>query len=152
MKTPSHLPDPLLQSLTEEAAYLPLEAAAEARRTHELRREQKQRLALIVTALCCGLYALKMVPSRDANRISAAAQAPAAVSVDPVRQAQPPRAVPPATHWIVRTEEQARQEPLPLPEGLTHEQENVLIAARGLPLLLVRDSSGKVARIHVIER
>ena len=53
---------------------------------------------------------------------------------------------------IVRTEEQARNEPLPLPDGLTEDQANVVKAARGLPLLLVRDSFGKVERIHVIAR
>ncbi len=40
----------------------------------------------------------------------------------------------------------------PLPEGLTEEQESVVKAASGLPLLLVRDTAGNVVRIHAIER
>lgn len=52
----------------------------------------------------------------------------------------------------IRTMEQARKESLPMPDGITQDQAKVLIAARGLPLLLVRDRAGKVARIHVIER
>jgi len=52
----------------------------------------------------------------------------------------------------VQTEEETMRDPLPLPEGLDKEQQELFKAARGLPLLLVRDSSGKVTRIHVIER
>lgn len=52
----------------------------------------------------------------------------------------------------VQTEKEAMRNPLPLPEGLDHEQQELFKAARGLPLLLLRDSAGKVLRIHVIER
>ena len=52
----------------------------------------------------------------------------------------------------VQTEEETMRNPLPLPDGLDKEQQELFKAARGLPLLLVRDSSGKVTRIHVIER
>ncbi len=39
-----------------------------------------------------------------------------------------------------------------IPHGATEEQKDLLQAARGLPLLLVMDRSGKLTRIHVIER
>jgi hypothetical protein len=52
----------------------------------------------------------------------------------------------------MQTEDEAMNNPLPLPEGLDEEQQELFKAARGLPLLLVRDSAGKVLRIHVIER
>lgn len=61
-----------------------------------------------------------------------------------------PAALEPSNYVKVQTEEQAENNPLP--PGLSAEQENLLKAARGLPLLLVRDSTGKVTRIHVIER
>jgi hypothetical protein len=55
-------------------------------------------------------------------------------------------------HVIMRTEEQARHEPLPLPDGLSSDQAKVVLAAQGLQLVLVRNSAGKVVRIHFIER
>lgn len=141
MNPPSHPPDPLLRSLTDEASHLPRLAAAEARRALTLRRQQTRWAAatLILTGLVStGLVCLQRIP-RDTPPASVAEQ-PALAPTSP-----------PAP-LIVRTEEQARHEPLPLPHGLNPDQESVLTAARGLPLLLVRDQTGKVTRIHVIER
>ena len=59
--------------------------------------------------------------------------------------------VPPSRDFVkVQTQDEAMNDPLP--DGLDQEQQELFKAARGLPLLLVRDGSGKVARIHVIER
>jgi hypothetical protein len=44
------------------------------------------------------------------------------------------------------------QEEGKLPTGLDKEQQELVKAAGSLPLLLVREGSGKVTRIHVIER
>jgi hypothetical protein len=52
----------------------------------------------------------------------------------------------------VQTVEEAVTSPLPLPAGTTEEQRALLESARGLPLLLVMDSSGKPKRIVVVER
>ncbi len=43
-------------------------------------------------------------------------------------------------------------QPLPTPPGASQEQKDLLEAARGLPLVLVMDDSGMLARIHVVER
>jgi hypothetical protein len=136
MKTPSDPSDPLLQSLAEETADLPLRAAAEARRACTQRLQHRRQFAVAITVLVCGFCVWQMVSHRD----SIAKQNIATSSTQPRAQ------------LITRTEEQARNQPLPMPEGLTKDQENVVKAARGLPLLLVRDSSGKVARIHFFER
>jgi hypothetical protein len=139
MKTPADPNDPLLRSLAEEACDLPLKAAGEARRTRAIRMKQRRQVTLSMTVLMCGLCAWQIYAPRDKGReliaIHTSPEAPMNV----------------AKHVIVRTEEQARNEPLPLPDGLSADQTKVVLAAQGLPLLLIRDSSGKVARIHVIE-
>lgn len=147
MRTPFDPTDPLLQSLTEEAADLPRKAAGEARRTRELGRRRRRQIVMTATALFCGMCAWQVIQPMNTGRESIGMQE---LPDAPLKTAHPSRE--PDNHLIVRTEEQARNEPLPLPEGLTREQENVVKAARGLPLVLVRDNTGKVSRIHVIER
>lgn len=143
MKTPFNYDEPLLRSLTEEAADLPLKAAAEARRTRAARIRQRHQIAFAIVVLFCGLCAWRIQAPRDTGREFLTIQ-------------DPPDAVPsysqPNLQVIVRTEEQARNEPLPWTEGLTADQASVVNVAHGLPLLLIRDRSGRVARIHAIER
>ena len=151
MKTPADPNDPLLRSLAEEAADLPLKAADEARRTRALRLQQRRQVALAITALFCGVCSWQIYAPRERSQELAATQKSPDAPMNIDRQAAPPS--PQLGKFvIVRTEEQARNEPLPLPDGLTEDQANVVKAARGLPLLLVRDSFGKVERIHVIAR
>ena len=140
MKTPADPNDPLMRSLAEEAADLPLMAASEARRTRALRMKQRRQVTLSMTVLMCGLCAWQIYAPRDKGRglIATHTSPEAPMNV--------------AKHLIVRTEEQARNEPLPLPDGLTANQAKVVLAAQGLPLLLIRDHTGRVARIHFIER
>ena len=147
MRPPFDPTDPLLRSLAEEAVDLPLRAAVEARRTRELGRRRRRQIALTSTALFCGMCAWQVIQPMNTRRESIGMQEP---SDAPLKTTHPSTET--DNHLIVRTEEQARNEPLPLPEGLTREQENVVKAARGLPLVLVRDNTGKVSRIHVIER
>jgi hypothetical protein len=139
MKTPSEPNDPLLQSIAEEAADMPLKAAVEARKTRIRRTQQRRQIAITAVALFCGVCAWQMFPPAERAR-----DLTANVSISPTPLEQ--------GILLVRTEEQARNEPLPLPAGLSKDQENLVKAAQGLPLLLVRDSTGRVARIHVFER
>ena len=151
MKTPADPNDPLLRSLADEAADLPLKAAGEARRTRALRMNQRRQVALAITVLFCGVCSWQIYAPRDRSQEPVAIQKSPDAPMNTDRQTAPPS--PQLGKFvIVRTEEQARNEPLPLPDGLTANQAKVVLAAQGLPLLLVRDSSGKVARIHVIER
>ncbi len=148
MKTPFDPIDPLLQSLTEEADDLPLKAAAEARRTCASRMRRRRQIALTFTVIFCGVSAWQMFPrgGKDSEMITSVEPSDAC-TVLPGEAA-----LTSLQTMIVRTEVQARNEPLPLPDGLTSDQAKVVKAARGLPLLLVRDRSGSVARIHLIER
>jgi len=68
MKTPANPNDPLLRSLAEEAVDLPLKAAGEARRSRALRAEQRRQVALAITVLFCGVYALRIFAPRETDR------------------------------------------------------------------------------------
>lgn len=143
MKTPFSFNEPLLRNLTEEAADLPLKAAAEARRARADRIRQRRQIALAIVVLFCGVCAWRTHSPRDTGREFLTIHEPPDAALS---SAQPNLRV------IVRTEEQARKEPLPWTEGLTADQASVVNVAHGLPLLLIRDRSGRVARIHAIER
>lgn len=144
MKTPPDSNEPLLQSLADEVSDLPLLAAQEARKTHALRMKQRRQVSLAITVLLFGMCLSLIVRERNVGADFAASHLPA--------DFPSPLSLQRSNFVTVRTMEQARKEPLPLPDGITQDQAKVLIAARGLPLLLVRDRAGKVARIHVIER
>ena len=164
MKTPPDPTDPLLQSFADEAADLPLRGANEARITRARAMQHRRQFALTVTVLFCGVCAWQGFTPRDAGRETIAVQTiPAEPAPRPAHDSAPPSPAPiptpsappepePREYVKVQTEEQAMNDPLPIPDGLSKEQRAVVVAARGLPLLLVRDSSGKVTRIHVIER
>jgi hypothetical protein len=129
-------PDPFLQSLTDEARDLPLQAAHAARQRVAQRQRHRRRLALAaLTGVTCliGLFAGRAAFTTPEKPL-AAAQPPSAPA---------PRVVPAA----LREEKSA-----PLPSGLDAEQLRFVTAAHDVPLLLVRDATGKVTRIHVVER
>ena len=158
MNTPHDPSEQLLQSLAEEAADLPLRAAREAR-SHQIRRaRRKSSIALTVTALlvgaCFWMTSFHREPQQPIVAVNSASPNPL-----PDRGPSPPKpasepllASQPRDFVKVQTEEEAIRNPLPLPEGLDQEQQGLFNAARGLPLLIVRNESGKVLRIHVIER
>ena len=159
MNTPHEPNDPLLQSLADEASDLPLRAAQEARARNMHHLRQRGLAASAVTILCVGLCAWSLVTMPE-PRSSSVAMQPAAPHEDPEEPDAPvrtpaialihPVALPRDELVKVQTGDEATNDPLP--DGLDREQQELFKAARGLPLLLVRDSSGKVARIHVIER
>lgn len=129
MKTPHSSADPLLQSLAEEAADLPIRAAAEARKAITQRRLNHQRTALVAAAFLIGVVTWNALPS--------------------VRKLRP--GLPEAGH--VAENHAVNSEALrTLPTGLNPEQTAFVKAAGDMPLLFVRNSSGQVTRIHVIER
>lgn len=209
MNTPHEPHDPLLESLADEAADLPLRAAHEARSRKARHMQWRFRAACAVTILLVSICSRSLITT-PGPRPASVPVAPASAASDPDKptassepiapeapdspslsptpmiasskptrpprpddpHAQPVPAAPVASHPLVssaalandpsgalprefvkvQTEEEAMGNPLPLPEGLDQEQQELFKAARGLPLLLVRDRAGKVLRIHVIER
>lgn len=129
MKTPHSSSDPLLQSLAEEAADLPIRAAAEARKAITQRRLIHQRTALVAATFLIGIVTWSALPSVRISR----------PSVTEAGQVAENQAVKPEA---LRT----------LPTGLNPEQTAFVKAAGDMPLLFVRNSSGQVTRIHLIER
>jgi hypothetical protein len=126
MSTKNDSPDTLLHCLAEEAADLPIRAAIEARNIKKQRRKNRQKYGIVATTAILGIISWTLSSSlRDhATGSSEITENPAAKPAD-IPQ---------------------------LPDGLDPEQLAFVQANRDIPLLLVRNSVGKVTRIHVIER
>ena len=146
MNPPPDAPDPFLKSLTDEATELPGLAASEARRFSSRRARHRRRLtrglAIAILGACCWQTLLLLWPTRKEAGSS------------PILAHQPsdPKATRPVEFVKVQTMQEAMSQPLPTPAGASQEQKDLLEAARGLPLVLVMDDSGMLARIHVVER
>jgi hypothetical protein len=146
--------DPLLRSLADEVSDLPVRAAQEARRRSAQRIERRRQATIALALLVAfGLAAKAFWPASPSPRVAAPSPI-AIVSAPSISSVPAPAVTPPAPSEYVKvqTEEEAIENPPPVPAGLSKEQQEVVEAARGLPLLLVKDASGKVTRIHVIER
>jgi len=143
MKPNSDPSEPFLEMLTDDAAHLPVMAAQAAREFRARRARHRRRMAraglVALLCVCCWqtFHSIRSVPKGgDLSR-------------NVIRQ---PTLARPGNFAMVQTTEEAISKPLPPPSGATQEQKDVLESARGLPLLLVMDDSGKPARILVLER
>ena len=139
-------PDPhqhFREMLSEDASHLPAMAARAARESRVRRDRLRRRWASasLLTLLVVGGWHLfdgihRVLPGHDL-----------------VSDVIPASAVAGRESFVrVRTMDEALAEPLPPPPGATPDQKDLLDAARGLPLLLVLDASGKPSRIVVVER
>ncbi len=137
--------DPLLKSLAEEAADLPELAAREARRSRAAHTQLRRRLSSALTIVVLGICASQSWRFLHPAHLGFS-------TVGFVQQAPVSNVSEPAEYIKVQTMQEAITEPLPIPAGLSREQGELLEAARGLPLLLVKDDAGKVVSIQVIER
>ncbi len=129
MNTPRDPSDPLLHSLTEETADLPARAALEARRQTAQRRKTRRRFAHAAIVAMVAIVTWKSLPHRDPD------VRPPDITLTNLPATNPP----------------ANAERL-LPTGLNEDQQRFIESAPDLPMLLVRDESGKVTRIHIVER
>lgn len=129
MNAPQRSTDPLLRGLSEEAADLPLRAALEARQASARRRRIRRRSALAASACMMAILAWAAWPS--------------------IPELKPG---PPASGSIVKQHPEPPVHPPALPPGLDPDQLALVKAAGDLPVLLVRDKSGRVTRVHLIER
>ena len=159
MNTPPRPHDPLLQSFADEASDLPLRAAHEARLRTKQRLRQRGLTASAVAILVSGLGVWSLIPMPETRTPPVTLQPPAPhaapeESAAPVRTPAiaPNAPVAPPPRGFVKAQNQFEVANDPLPDGLDREQQELFKAARGLPLLLARDGSGKVARICLIER
>ncbi len=123
MNTPHDPPDPLLQSLADEVADLPVRAAIEARQRKTHRVQNRQRLALAATVSFLGVVAWVLFPSREVRHATVAVPPVTPESATDLAPAAPeptptPTAPEPRESVKVQTEEKALRAPLPLPTGL----------------------------------
>jgi hypothetical protein len=146
MNTPPDTPDPFLKCLTDEAANLSGLAASEARRYRSRRARYRRQLARGLAIAILGVSCWQALPLLRPIRKEAG------LPPKIVRQPPAPAVSRPAEFVKVQTLQEAMSEPVTIPPGASQEQKALLEAARGLPLLLVMDDSGKLARIHVVER
>jgi hypothetical protein len=148
MNPSSDPPDPFLQSLAEEAASLPGLAAQEARRSTIRRGRRRRQIASVAVMMAVAACAWQIFRTAPMRRHEPRPELPPSAAV--AANAVP---APSASSYVkVQTMQEAMADPLPIPAGLDKEQRDLVEAARGLPLLLVKDASGKVTRIHVVER
>lgn len=135
--------EPFREMLLDDTANLPAMAAQAARGFRDRRARHRRRLAqaALAAVLCVSgwqtFHSIRSIPKGGE------------LSRNVIRQSTPAR---PGNYVIVQTSAEAISKPLPPPSGATQEQRDLLESARGLPLLLVMDDSGKPARILVLER
>ena len=135
--------DPFRAMLSDAAAHLPAMAAQAAREfgARRARRRRRTAQAALVALLgwCCWQTShwIRSVPKGGD------------LAQNVIQQSAPAR---PRNFVLVQTMEEAISHPLPSPSGATQEQKDLLESARGMPLLVVMDGSGKPARILVLER
>ncbi len=146
MNPPPDTLHPFLKSLIDETAELPRLAASEARRFTARQAERRAQLTWAVAIAMLGMCSWESLHLRWP--IPRQAGSPPKF----VQQPPAPKAPRPAEFIKVQTIQEAMSQPLPTPPGASQEQKDLLEAARGLPLVLVLDESGKLARIHVVER
>jgi hypothetical protein len=138
MNTPHEPTDPLLRSLLEETTDLPARAAAAARQRSAQRRQSRRRLAQTAALALLSILAWRLFPTPTEPASTVAVVSPGATAPEFSPEPDAPTAPKLATPS--------------LPSGLNPEQAQFVKALGNLPLLLVRDDSGKVTRIHLVER
>ena len=140
MKPNSDPSDPIREMLTDDAAHLPTMAAQAAREFRARHRRRMAQAALVALLGVCCWQTFPLIRS-----VPKGGDLPQNV----IQQSALAR---PRNFVMVQTMEEAISKPLLSPSGATQEQKDLLKSARGLPLLVVMDGSGKPTQILVLER
>ena len=155
MKTPNELPDPLQLSLTADTSDLPLRAAMEARRRNGERQRNRRQFMVVSLLLLLAAFTSLGLPWRDTSHRSVSGSPSISdnqTSHATLMAAQSPDATGSGDIPKQFAENPAEDVNQSLPTGLNPEQLALIKAAADQPMVLVKNSSGKVIRIHVIER
>lgn len=158
MNAPHDPSDPLFESLAEEAADLPARAANAARQRQAQRRQNRQRLMQAAVFALLGVSTWQLVPRNDAQPTTdvadhvLTANQPAPIHFDPSPEPDAPIAPFPRKAAEPNPGIMMVAATLPLPSGLNEEQTEFVKALPDVPLLFIRDDSGKVTRVHLVER
>ena len=141
--------DPASQCLADEAADLPARAASAARQRSAHRRQNRQRRAQATILAVLGVILWNLVPKQAGSPATVVVHSPGVMAPEPSPEPDAPIARPfgdPSPRPSVLSTSP------PLPSGLDPEQTKFVQAVGDVPLLFVRDASGKVARIHIVQR
>lgn len=133
-------PDPLLQSILDDSKSLPESAAALARRRRRARANIHRGAALFGLLLACTIWLVTHQPSRDQTVNGLNGEQPAKLEAAD------------ATSGFVKV--YSAGDPLPdvISPAASEEERRMLADLQGLPVVIVKDHSGRIARIHIIER
>jgi hypothetical protein len=142
MKTPSEPGDELLKSLVEETNALPQAAAAHVRARQRVRMNTVRISAMLASSLLAAGIWLSQRPPRSE------------VTTEITRAAIPPEAAtiltPPGYVKVHQPGEIA--DPDPIPPDASEREKKLLTDLPGVPLLIVKNGAGEVARVHIFER
>ena len=154
MNTPNEFPDPLQLSLTAESADLPLRAAIEARRRNNERQRNHRRLQVASLFLLLAAFTWLALPWRNASHRSVSGSPTISdhESHATLRTAHSPEVGGGGNIPNQPIENPTGDKNQSLRTGLNPEQLALIKAAADQPMVLVKNSDGKVIRIHVIER
>lgn len=153
MNAPHDPTDPLLQSLAEEAADLPIQAAAAARQRSAQRQQTRRVLVQATAVTLLGVITWHLIPRQDVPPVTVATHHdPGKVSPAPGKRNHSPEPDAPIAAPTALPAPFAMEDSPPLPSGLTEEQAEFVKSVPDVPLLFVRDESGRVTRIHVVQR
>jgi hypothetical protein len=142
MKRPFEPRDKLLKSLVEETVALPQAAAAHARAQQ---RNQMTRIRLTamlaISLLAVGIWFSQHGPRDEAQKEMAHA-------------AIPPEAAKTLTQQgYVKVHQPGESADMdPIPPDVSDREQKLLRDLSGVPLLIVKNDAGEVARVHIFER
>ncbi len=142
MRIPSEPNDELLKSLVEETYALPQAAAAQAR----ARQRTRMNAVRVAAMLAVSLLAVGIWFSQRARRHEA--------TKDIVRAANPPEAAKTSTRQGYVKVYQAGEavEPEAIPPDVSEREKKLLTELSGVPVLIVKNDVGEIARVHIFER
>lgn len=141
MNAPQNHPDPLIQSILDDTKALAQSAAALAGRRHRLRSNIVQVAALSIVLLAGTIWFIAHQLSYDQTpNIDVNDDRPAMLQLSN------------APGGFVKMYSTKDPQPDVISPAASDEERRLLEDLKGIPVILVKDASGQISRIHIIER
>ena len=142
MKTPLEPDDSLLQSLVEEVNELPQAAAAQARQRRQARANLARVASLLAAALLAvGIWFSQRAPRRETTNEIAGVTKPLEATRPSARQG-----------YVKVYQAGEATESDSIPSDASEREKKLLTALPGVPVLIVKNDAGEIARVHIFER
>ena len=142
MKTPSEPGDELLKSLVEETNSLPQAAATHARARQRARMNVVRITAtLTISLLVVGIWFSQQGPRDEGTKKITHA----AIPLEAAKTLTP--------QGYVKVHQPGETADLdPIPPNVSEREKKLLTDLPGVPLLIVQNAAGEIARVHIFER